>query len=419
MSGAARAIAFDDPLVRLIVGQPGYRTAGLVLRAFAALLPRTGLVVSSAPAHSPVDRLLGPGSPRRRHLRFLPLPHADIESYGHPELRRDASAETGTLLANQDVDVRIASIPVPGASVPMAPTRWKLRCLDTLFDPEAPIQDRVEALAVCEDDVRGLEVLQGATATLAHARPMVIGTMSPGSESAGMHALLSGHGYEVFDSFLCPLSRTKGIYDTQPVAPVQDDGPGWFLALPQEQAYERLTAALLPDAEHTAVTPQTWRQQLQATLWREARAGRIYIPEAARLETLRLPVDRELPLSGFHPHEGEPGAGWTWIGPRPRASLWLPSLAGPVERIRLGIVNVASRGIAAGLRATLDGVPTRTTQSPESVGTIEIILESACPPLRHIHRLDLSFPESRRISDDDPRHLVLALDTVTLVAGGH
>jgi hypothetical protein len=161
-------------------------------------------------------------------------------------------------------------------------------------------------------------------------------------------------------------------------------------------------------------TAAAWNSALGRHLWLEACAGGIRFERHAARTELTLAIDNEVPRWGFHPSEGDPGAGWSWIGPRPRAGLILPGLAARLDVIRLHAVATASVRIVDELQVALDGEPAHVRRHWQgTTGTFEVTPSSRRTAWLPLHRLDIVCPETLRPNADE-RGLALALASVTL-----
>ncbi|WP_431283401.1 hypothetical protein ACQW02_00930 [Humitalea sp. 24SJ18S-53] len=132
-----------------------------------------------------------------------------------------------------------------------------------------------------------------------------------------------------------------------------------------------------------------------------------------------VPMEEALSTEGFYAKEkSSKGGTFRWIGPLPRASLFIPKLKGPIE-VRLHILDTRAPDVLGATRVALDGGEwTVVTVLREESGIVLI----AVPPVGHINhaatmRLDIDSIRTdspKRHGKSDDRELSIAVQKVQL-----
>ncbi len=325
------------------------------------------LMVSSALGHGPLDRIAA-ALAHVRHVRFSPWYDPAFEQIGNSLPGDEATFSTRVLLSDADLDLVVRLSPLERAATGGASESFrKLRRLDGLFGPVAPAAGRVGVLCIAESGHRMPAVLEGASELLASHRPAVLLPVN-GASGAPAVTLLYRAGYRLHDQHLQVASHSRAVASS------------WMLALHGNSAdseIERFSRVAFSES----------RDPSARTSW-------------------TIPIDNLLPKIGFKPTEGLEPLTWAWIGPRPAASLLLPTWAGRLERIRLQLRAVADGIDPARTMAMVDGVPA----SVHFVGRVMDVLVPDVPGPHPFRRLDLSFP---RVAQENMR-LFLAIETAQL-----
>jgi hypothetical protein len=396
-------------LATLVTGQRDYRPLGLLLRAVAALLKPRALVVASSLAHSPTEAFLRDHCPQRLQ-RFLPLLDPRVNGFGRFERRADVTMVGSVLLSDRDVDAPHTHAGSAQTLLGLRPrASHKKRRLDTMFGAHISASQQVAAILVAESPQRTFEVLSGSTAVLANDQPLLLLALDGQPGTAECLQLLQRHHYTVFDPCLWAHEPT----DLQ--ASHWAARGEWLMAMPREHDLPSLARLLFGGNVPSWQGFDGWNRWLAQELWREARQTGIAFQPYRSSGSLTMSLDNELPAWGLHPHEGEPGGGWAWIGPRRSAGFVLPTADQPLHRVSIYAAAAATERNRNEVAALLDGEAAHVRCDwSQGFGVIDITPRRPGRLWRPMHCLELSVPDVRRASDDDARLLSLSLSSVVV-----
>jgi hypothetical protein len=132
---------------------------------------------------------------------------------------------------------------------------------------------------------------------------------------------------------------------------------------------------------------------------------------------LNLPCDADLVQSGFYAAErSQDGVAFRWVGPDPRATVFLPRLRTPVT-IRLRVLSAFLPEVLDEVRMALDGGEWVPATRLEGVGDVTLSAVLPAGPIGHAGLLRLDIDTARTESpltrgSTDERHLSLAFSAI-------
>lgn len=389
-------------LTCLAFAQHDYHQHGLLFRLLHSKLRSTGIAISSAIQGGVVSKYLIENLTTRC---FQFVPESMSTSLGtrwtdiYPYAGFD---EIPISLSNRDTEVSTVRHPFMG-------TNWqgmrRFRRLDSFYGGS---KRPIDFLHIGEPISRVIDILIGGKALLARDQPLLIIETQESNNIFDLVGTLKNFNYMLFDSSLQVISDCQN-HSVNFTAETET----CFLALSKSFVEQNgLIKSFWPKDIHLA-NRRDWQQALVIGLTREARRGgiRFVPPSPARR---RYSIGKGLRCEGFYPTEYQGEQEWRWLGPRPSASIFLPTPSVGVYKLALYVLAEKTDNMIDGTRLFLDGKLLKSTRetvdgTTKLIADIEICLEQVAPEVE----LSIAVPLTCRASSDDPRMIgicVFALD---------